>query len=420
MPWLESDVRDQRIQFVMAARGPDANVSAVCRAFGVSRKTGYKWLGREKEAGSVAVLADQSRRPHHSPTRTSPVVTNRVGALRSASGWGGEKLAVLLAAEGVTVAPRTVDRIIQREGWTRRDAAPAPAPHRFAHAAPNDLWQMDAKGAYPLADGGRCHPLSILDDHSRFAVGLVALPTLQSAAVRRALVRAFERYGVPAALLLDHGTPWWSTKGPAGLTTLAVFLLKQGIRVVYGAVRHPQTQGKVERFHRTLGERLRWVGVPTTLAEFRRLLTWFREEYNHVRPHEALGMAPPAQHFRPSRRRYQPRPRRWVYPGGVDVRRVRGNGHITVGNTSYFISFALAGEDVACVRHEDRLLVSYRHMYVRELHPRSRQSVPLMQPIDAPVDAAGAVDASRPRAPWKTPTTRFPQRPQGIHVLPMS
>src|SRR5258705_10166182 len=154
MPWLETPVRDQRVQFVMTARRPGANVSAVCQAFGISRKTGYKWLAREAAVGSVAILADQSRRPHHSPTRTADAVTHRVGELRATYGWGGDKLAVVLAAEGVRLTSRTIDRIIRREGWTRRDAAPAPALQRFARAAPNELWQMDAKGAYPLAHGG--------------------------------------------------------------------------------------------------------------------------------------------------------------------------------------------------------------------------------------------------------------------------
>ena len=382
MPWLETNVRDQRIQFVMTARRPGTTIAAVCRAFGISRKTGYKWLRREAAAGTVAVLGDRSRRPRQSPTRTSATVTRRIGELRAGFGWGGEKLAVVLAAEGVHVTARTIDRIIQREGWTRHDAAPAAALHRFARRAPNELWQMDAKGAYPLAAGGRCHALSVLDDHSRYAVGLTALPTLESAGVRAALTRCFEQYCLPQAMLMDHGTPWWSTHGEAGLTTLGVFLLQQGIRLIYGAVRHPQTQGKVERFHRTLGERLRWAGVPTTLAAFRSSFAWFCEEYNQVRPHEALGLEPPALHFTVSPRPFHPVPRGWLYPVGVDVRRVRGNGQITLAGTSYFISSALAGQEVACVAHEDRILVMYRHMYVRELHPRRLQSLPLMQPID--------------------------------------
>lgn len=389
MPWLETDVRDQRIQFVMTVRRGDVTVTAACRAFGISRKTGYKWLGREATAGSVAALGDRSRKPHHSPTRTSDCITQRIAALRQTFGWGGDKLAVLLAAEGLAVAPRTIDRIIQREGWTRADAAPAPALQRFARTVPNELWQMDAKGAYPLAAGGRCHPLSVLDDHSRFVVSLTALPALQTDLVRAALTRTFERYGVPTAMLMDHGAPWWSSSGPAGLTTLGVFLLKQGIRLMFGAVRHPQTQGKVERFHRTLGERLRWSGVPDSLGGFQRAFRYFCDEYNEVRPHEALGLEPPVRHFQRSARAYQSRPRPWVYPAGLAVRRVTQIGQINFGGRLYFVSEALHGDDVACVPHDDRLLVVYRHMYVRELHPRTGQSVALMQPVDRPWPAAG-------------------------------
>jgi transposase InsO family protein len=398
MPWLETDVRDQRIQFVLTVRRGNVTVSAACQAFGISRKTGHKWLRREAEAGSVAVLANRSRRPHTSPTRTSEAITRRIGALRDAFGWGGEKLACVLAADGIRVAPRTIDRIIQREGWTRPDAAPAPALRRFCRASPNELWQMDAKGAYPLAAGGRCHALSVIDDHSRFAVSLTALPTLESAIVRSALTRCFERHGVPQAMLMDHGSPWWSTAGSAGLTTLGVFLLKQDIRLIVGAVRHPQTQGKVERFHRTLGERLRWAGVPTTLAGFARTFAWFCDEYNHFRPHEALGLEPPALHYQRSARAYQPRPRPWLYPPGLDVRRVTSVGNVSIAGAQYFVSGALSGEEVACVAHEDRLLVMYRHMFVRELHLKTRLSTALMQPVEGP----------------------WPAAPTGPTVLPMS
>lgn len=392
MSWLETNVRDQRIQFVLAARRPEANVSALCRGFGISRQTGYKWLKREQQARSLAALDDRSRRPHHSPLRTSAPITARVMARRQEYGWGGEKLAWLLEQEGVRISPRTVDRIIQREGVTRRDVAHASAPSRFERSAPNDLWQMDAKGAYPMHPAGRCHPLSILDDHSRFAVGLFALPALATAPVQQALVRCFDRYGVPVAMLMDHGTPWWASASRDGLTTLSVFLLKQGIQLIFGAVRHPQTQGKVERFHRTLGERLRWHGVPTTLTEFERRFVWFRREYNDQRPHAALGMQPPASRFAPSPRRYQPQPTEWAYPADWLLRRVHRHGTIRVGGLLYFVSEALRGETVACQRFAHRMLVVYRHMYVRELHLRSQRSVPLLHPIEGawPAALAGA------------------------------
>jgi transposase InsO family protein len=381
MPWLETDVRDQRIQFVITARKPGMTITAACRAFGISRKTGYKWLRREAAAGSAAVLADRSRRPHRSPRRTDAVLTRRVCELRDTFGWGGDKLACLLAAEGMRLAPRTIDRIIQREGLTRDRDVRGTATTRFEHAAPNDLWQLDAKGPYPLSTGGRCVPLSVLDDHSRFAVGLFALPTLRLESVAPALRTCFERYGLPQAMLMDHGTPWWSTTSADGLTRLSVGLLRQGIRLIYGAIRHPQTQGKVERFHRTLDERLRWSGVPTTLPGFVRALRAFRDEYNHVRPHEALAMRPPALRFAASPRAYNPKPCRWEYPDGMIVRRVGPNGIIHYAGATIFVSEALHGEEVGCVSLDDRVLVVYRHMYVREWQRRTRRSLALLQPL---------------------------------------
>ena len=395
MPWLETNVRDQRLQFVLAVRRQRDTVAALCRAFGISRQTGHKWLRREAEAGSLAALTDRSRRPHHSPTRTDASTTVRVLSARDYFGWGGAKLALVLAAEGVHVTPRTIDRIIQRDGRTRRDAAPAPALQRFERAACNELWQMDAKGAYPLSPRGRCHPLSLLDDHSRYAVGLEALPALSTATVQPALIACFRRFGVPDAMLMDHGAPWWAAPNPEGLTAVAVMLLKQGIRLLYGAVRHPQTQGKVERFHRTLGERLRWQGVPRTLPAFAAALRRFRTEYNEHRPHAALGMDPPARHFTPSPRPYRPRPRPWDYPSDVAIRRVHSTGVIHYAGEVYFVSEALRGEDVACVPVEDRVLVTYRHMYVRELHLRTRRSVPLLLPTTPPrPTSAGPSDVS--------------------------
>jgi transposase InsO family protein len=396
MPWLETDVRDQRIQFVIAARHPAANITAMCRAFGISRKTGYKWLGRHAAARSVTALADQSRRPHHSPQRTAAATMARVVALRETYGWGGEKLVPLLSAEGIHVSARTIDRIIARTGLTHEEAARTAAPGRFVRPAPNDLWQMDAKGHYPLGRQGRCHPLSVLDDHSRYAVGLYALPTLHAGGVRAALIDCFEQYGVPAAMLMDHGSPWWATTNPAGLSALSVFLLKQGIRLLHGRVRHPQTQGKVERFHRTLAERLRWWGVPQQFGEFRKAFAEFRDEYNHVRPHEALGQEPPALHFHPSRRAYVPQPPPWEYPAGTPVARVDRNGMITVAGQRFFIAEALIDERVAYVCVDQRLLVLYRDMYVRELDRQTGRTRSLLRPMDA----AGAVDAtSAPTAP---------------------
>jgi Integrase core domain len=163
---------------------------------------------------------------------------------------------------------------------------------------------------------------------------------------------------------------------------LGVFLINQGIRLIYGRVRHPQTQGKVERFHRTLAERLRWVGVPTTLHAFRTTLQWFREEYNEIRPHAARGLEPPAWHYQPSPRRYQPRPRAWEYGVGTDVRRVDDAGMLSYDGRRYFVSEALRAQRVSCLRVADRVIVSYRDMVVGELWVRTGRSVLVLQPLD--------------------------------------
>ena len=294
MPWLETNVYEQRIQFVVEALQPTATLTALCHRYEISRKTGYKWLARYRAAGSLTALTNHSRRPGRSPAVTAEPITARVIALRRRYGWAGRKLQPLLAAEGLPVSTATIDRIIRREGLTDRDEAHRPALHRFTRARPNELWQMDFKGQYPLRRARWCFPLSLVDDHSRYAIGVFALRGTASAGVHDVLVQCFERYGVPDALLVDHGVPWWGPANGHGLTTVVVALLKQGIDVVYSGVRHPQTQGKVERFHRTLGRRLRQWGLPTTLAGFAAAFDRFCHEYNEVRPHEALALQPPS------------------------------------------------------------------------------------------------------------------------------
>jgi transposase InsO family protein len=381
MPWLETKVSEQRLQFVIAAKGPAANFSAVCRAFGVSRRTGYRWVERYEAAGSLTALVERSRRPHQSPQRTDAAITARVVALRRTYGWAGRKLQALLATEGVHRSTATIDRIIRREGLVD-PTAHRPALRRFERTAPNELWQMDFKGQYPTSDAPSCFPLSILDDHSRYLVGLFALSSTQGGPVHAALIRCFQRSGVPDAMLIDHGIPWWGTANGHGLTALSVALISQGIELIYSGVRHPQTQGKVERFHRTLGTRLRQWGVPHTLPGFRRALTRFRLEYNDVRPHEATGLQPPAMRYRPSPRAYRARPPAWDYPADVQVLRVDHAGCISRGGHRHFVCQALAAQWVGCQQIDQRWLVRYRHLYVREIDLETRHSRPLIARVE--------------------------------------
>ena len=381
MPWQETDAMSQRIEFVVRAQQPGVNFSALCRTFGVSRTTGYKWVERAAAPGGLAALAEQSRRPHGCPHQTPPAIEARVVALRGRFPWGGRKLHVLLARDGLPVAPATIDRILKRHGLTARPRRHPPATRRFERATPNALWQMDFKGEYRLAAGGRCYPLSILDDHSRYVVGLHALPGPRLEPTWRSLVRTFETHGVPDAMLMDHGVPWWSTTNGHGLTRLAVFLIRQGIQLHYSGIGHPQTQGKVERFHRTLKHTLWHRGVPDTLGAFADALEQVRVEYNTVRPHEALDLAVPASRYQPSARAYQPTPPAWEYPAGADVRRLNGAGCLEYQGRRYFVCEALASERVQCERFADRVLVRFRHMYIREINLDTGRTTAVVRPV---------------------------------------
>ena len=254
MPFHEVSRMDAKLEFVRLAHAPGANVRMLCRRFGVSPTTGYKWLDRYREQGAAG-LVEASRRPHGSPMRCDGQVEAAVLELRDAHpAWGGRKLRACLARQGVqpTPAASTITAILRRHGrptglfgggradWTR-----------FEHPQPNDLWQMDHKGHVAMADGGRLHPLTVLDDHSRFAVVLKASPDQRTASVREALVEAFRRYGLPRAIITDNGSPWGDGPG-SPWTPLGVFLIDQGVRVAHSRPYHPQTMGKDERFHRTL------------------------------------------------------------------------------------------------------------------------------------------------------------------------
>ena len=368
MPWNKISVDEQRMQFVVRAVSGKERMAALCQEFGIARPTGYLWRRRYEGGGSFTALRDLSRRPHHSPARTEGWKEQRVVTLREQTGWGAKKLHVLLRNEQQVVVPvRTIHRILERRGLVQEDVH-APAPQRFERSAPNELWQMDSKGKYPLPNA-ECHPLSILDDHSRYAVGLYALPTLTTEQAWPCLVETFRRYGVPQAMLMDRGSLWWSVHNGWGLTWLSVQLIEQGIRLLYGRVCHPQTQGKVERFHRTLGGELRHRGLPEQWAQWPGLLAQVQLDYNQRRPHEALGMQRPADLYHRSGQTYQERPAEWEYPAGSEVKRLNTQGMLEDGGRRWFVCGALARQRVRIERVDRKVLVSYRHMYIREIDP---------------------------------------------------
>jgi len=379
MPWARTDVGERRVKFVIRAVSGKEHITALCREFGISRPTGYRWRRRFQQAGSVTAVVEHSRRPLRSPSQTAPKMEERVVQLRREYGWGAKKIEVLLREEHAPLTVTTINRILKRRGWIGKKDSHALALERFERSTPNELWQMDGKGEYHARDG-TCYPLSILDDHSRYAVGLYGLPAFTAERVYPCLVHTFERYGLPEAMLMDHGAVWWSTTNGYGLTWLSVRLIEQGIGLCYGRVHHPQTQGKVERFHRTLEEAMRHRGKPKQMAGWPEALDEFRQIYNERRPHEALGMKRPVERYRASARSYQAVPREWEYPNGSIVRQLNPAGCLYWEGQQWFVCEALAGRRVRVENVENLLLVSYRHMYVREIDRQRRGTRPLVLP----------------------------------------
>ena len=370
MAWKTMDVQEQRVRFVVEATQKTQTFRALCAAYEISRPTGYLWLQRYREFG-VGGIAERSRKPHHSPERTAAQLEQQVIELRQRyPDWGARKLKVLLARDGVELPRNTIHRILLRHDLVREQDRAKAASRRFERGQPNELWQMDFKGpkGWPQTVG----PLSVLDDHSRYLIVLAANGSTHGEAVREQLEEAFQRCGVPQAMLMDHGTPWWSQQSPSGQTQVSLWLMRQGIRLHWSGIRHPQTQGKVERFHGALQRAMERRGVPCKNRQA--WLDAYRWEHNHVRPHEALGMQTPATLWYPSPRRYDPHPPRWQYPAGAWVLKLDCHGQLDIQNRKWKVSKALAGERVQVMPIEGRILVFYCATLLRELDPGIQRS----------------------------------------------
>jgi transposase InsO family protein len=308
-----------------------ANRRELCRRFGISADIGYKWLGRWLSGEQD--LADRSRRPRASPTRSNDEAEARVLKVRDAHpAWGARKIVRCLEREGFDPpAASTVHTILVRHG---RVAAPAgtggQAYQRFEKEAPNRLWQMDFKGWITLANGMRCHPLTMVDDHSRYALCLAACANEQSATVQDRLEATFRRYGLPDAMFVDNGTPWGDASGERW-TRLGVWLLKLGVGVIHSRPYHPQSRGKNERFHRTLKAEVFAFRRLRDLAETQAAFDQWRGVYNLERPHEALGQEVPASRYRASTRSMPAQLPSVAYDAHEIVR--------TVGTTKAYVSF---------------------------------------------------------------------------------
>ena len=351
MAWKECRRVSSRREFVELASVEGACMTTLCQRFGIARKTGYKWLARYRAAG-LSDLEDRSRRPGRFRALTPPAVEARVLDARDRHpAWGGRKLHHWLALQGLrdVPAPSTITAILRRHGRLDGDPA-APRPRRdwvrFEHPEPNDLWQMDFKGEFSLTNGGMCYPLTIIDDHSRYALGVRACGDQRQETVRRELTDVFRRYGLPRRMLMDNGSPWGVTHTPGAFTHLTVWLLRLGVRACHGHPYHPQTQGKDERFHRTLKLEIISRGPIDHMVHAQTRFDRWIPEYNHERPHEALGMAVPASRYRVSARAFPEVLPPVEYAEGVIVRKPNPVGQFSYRGRVWKISEAFGGEPI--------------------------------------------------------------------------
>lgn len=349
MPWKECDRVCSREEFVTLASVPGANIRQLCQRFGVSRKTGHKWLRRFRDDPGPG-LHDRSRRPHRFRQPTAESLEQQVLAIRREHPvWGGRKIRRLLQDRDLLYVPAasTITQILRRHGQIDPHEAAKHRPYqRFERAAPNDLWQMDFKGEFACLDGRDCYPLTVLDDHSRYAIGLIACANTQQITVQRILIELFRRYGRPWAMLADNGPPWGTGQSPGGWTRLGLWLLRLDIQLYHGRPWHPQTLGKDERFHRTLDVELLQGRCIRDLTHAQNLFDPWRDLYNRIRPHEALDLAAPASRYRVSPRAYPKVLPALEYASDQTVRRVNRQGYFSFTNRHCWLGEAFGGESI--------------------------------------------------------------------------
>lgn len=360
MPWERKTVMEQREAFVADAQRAVESFSALCRRYGVSRKTGYKWLRR---AENDEPMEDRRRTPRASPGKTPPEVEQLILDARDACPcWGGVKIKHVLERQGRGGIPsaRTCTNILKRNGRISPEESKKHTPcQRFERDECNELWQTDFKGDFLLLDGSRCYPLDILDDHSRFC--LLAQPKKRPVGVKESFEIVFKEYGLPKAILSDNGGQFAGFKD--GFTRFERYLMDLDIEPIHGRVMHPQTQGKIERFHRTMkGELLR--EPPENMEAAERAFEEWRWRYNNLRPHNALGMKTPGEVYKASGRKYE-EPRAYDYSAGAKLRKVNNWGYLRFGPVELYLSESFANTYVELrAAGEDKFQVIYRNYKV--------------------------------------------------------
>ena len=349
MGWKECDRMSERLEFVRLASLPGANIAQVCKRFGVSRKTGYKWIGRWRQAGEEG-LRDRSRRPVRSPGKTDDAIEREVLEVRKQHpAWGGRKIRQRLVMQGRKTPPSasTITEILRRHGCLAAEESAKHRPYtRFERSEPNELWQVDFKGEFALGRRGLCYPLTILDDHSRYSLGLFACGNQKRSTVQNHFRNVFERYGLPRGIYVDNGNPWGTKDQGFGHTRFTAWLLRHDVDVIHGRPYHPQGRGKLERFHRTLKLELLQGRQFTSLVEAQGKFDPWRAMYNHQRPHESLDLNVPSSRYRVSDRMFEEAKSPYQYSDRFEVRQAARYGQFSFHGSVYRVSEAFAYESI--------------------------------------------------------------------------
>src|SRR5712664_2300295 len=364
MPWKASSVMDERTRFVMEQERGLYTMTELCEIYDIARETGYYWL-RRYQRGGLEALQDLDRAPERHPNQTPERIEEAVLKLRRAHmSWGPRKLKRVLERETPQKrwpAASTMGAMLAREGLVvsrkkRRRAPPYTQP--FASAdAPNQVWCADFKGWFRTQDGDRVDPLTITDAHSRYLLRCQHVEKTNGEQVQAIFEAAFRECGLPQAIRTDNGAPF-ASRAVAGLSPLAVWWMKLGIVPERIAAGHPEQNGRHERMHRTLKQETADPPAANRRKQ-QRALDRFRQEYNEVRPHEALGMRTPAEVYEPSARKFPEQVPEPEYPANMLVRSVRRQGHFRWKQDEVFLSEVLWGERVGLLQENDRWFTVY-------------------------------------------------------------
>lgn len=348
MPWKEETIMSLKEEFIKSALARESSFKQLCIAYNITRKTGYILLKRYNEEG-VKGLLPRSKKPLSSPFKTSPQLEEMIVEIRlKQPTWGPRKIIRCLKNKGIDYLPAksTVNNILKRNNLISiEESLKRQAFIRFERENPNELWQMDFKGKFQLLNHHSCYPLTIVDDCSLFALAIKACENEQYLPVKQRLVHVFKKYGLPDQINVDNGNPWGNSK-LLPHTALTVWLMQLGVRVTHSRPHHPQTNGKCERFHRTLKNDLINIKPMRTFSHAQKIFDQWKHIYNYERPHEAIGMDFPSQRYKASNLKYPSRLPPTEYSDRSILRRVRGNGYISFEGREYLVGEAFKNHHI--------------------------------------------------------------------------